>query len=450
MKSTFITKINIKGIKNIEDITLNFSNAINEGHINLDGSSVKAIYGPNGSGKSAIIHAMEIFYNLNIDKNFLINENIVEHIKHLINFNTNKFYISIDFILTDRDTTEIFEHCNYEMELVVRDNQDIEISKQKFQKYRVKNRINTKKEVIFDIGNGRMMESTINKKIIDEAIIYLEKRSLVEVIAEKIAFAFKKSKSISKEYDEAFDELASFYQLLASLRVVTDKDDEHHDFILNRLKRKKENDGSGSILQETPIVKTSLNDDYDHVSLSEKDIYKKYIENLFSFMLIFKPNLKSIDYNLKAYKKDMYLGEKIFNYGNYRVHAEFESAGIKKLISLYNIFYGMCHNRSILFIDELDSKINDVYLNKLIEYMTKYSKGQLVFTTHSTSPMEVLGKGKNKHSIDFMTSDGKLVSWVKSGNYSPSKQYKEGMIDGLPFNIEDFDFLPMFGEKDDE
>lgn len=449
MKTPFITKINIKGIKNVEDITLNFSNAINDGKINLTGSNVKAIYGPNGSGKSAIIHAIELFYNLNWDKNFLINENTVENIRHLINFKTNKFYMSIDFILTDRDTTEIYEHCNYEMELVVRSNQEVEISKQKFQKYRVKKRIETKKEVIFDIENGKIIESTIDKKILNEAIIYLEKRSLVEFISDKITFAYKEAGRVSEEYTKAFKCLECFYQLLGALQVVTDKDDEHHDFIFNRVKRKNQHDESGSILQEPSLIKTSLNNHYDRFSLEEEDKYKKYIESLFSFMVIFKPNLKSIDYNLKEYK-NMFIGEKIFNYGDYKVHVEFESAGIKKLISLYDMFYEMCHNRSILFIDELDSKINDVYLNKIIEYMIKYSKGQLVFTTHSVSPMEVLGKGKNKYSIDFMTSDGRLLSWVKNGNYSPSKQYKEGMIDGLPFNIEDFDFLPIFGEKDDE
>ena len=63
----------------------------------------------------------------------------------------------------------------------------------------------------------------------------------------------------------------------------------------------------------------------------------------------------------------------------------------------------------IVIIDELDSHINDIYLIKLVEYVSEYLDGQLIFTTHNVSPMEVL-KSK-KYGIDFMTQDGRVVSW---------------------------------------
>ena len=56
----------------------------------------------------------------------------------------------------------------------------------------------------------------------------------------------------------------------------------------------------------------------------------------------------------------------------------------------------------ITFIDELDSNINDVYLDKIIEYFILYGKGQLCFTSHNLSPMSVLKK--NKNAITFISS----------------------------------------------
>lgn len=50
----------------------------------------------------------------------------------------------------------------------------------------------------------------------------------------------------------------------------------------------------------------------------------------------------------------------------------------------------------IVFIDEFDSNIHDVYLCALLEYLMEYGKGQLCFTTHNVSPMDVLKHHKNQ------------------------------------------------------
>jgi hypothetical protein len=73
----------------------------------------------------------------------------------------------------------------------------------------------------------------------------------------------------------------------------------------------------------------------------------------------------------------------------------------------------------------------------------EYGEGQLCFTTHNVGPMEVLKR--HKKSIDFLSTNGKVTSWVKNGNYSPSHLYRNGMIDGSPFNVDSIDFIPIFG-----
>ena len=97
----------------------------------------------------------------------------------------------------------------------------------------------------------------------------------------------------------------------------------------------------------------------------------------------------------------------------------------------------------IVFIDELDSNLHDVYLCALLEYLMEYGEGQLCFTTHNVGPMDVLKQ--RKKSIDFLSEDHKIYSWKKNGNYSPSKLYRSGMIEGSPFNIDSIDFIGVFG-----
>jgi AAA15 family ATPase/GTPase len=131
------------------------------------------------------------------------------------------------------------------------------------------------------------------------------------------------------------------------------------------------------------------------------------------------------------------------NYGDYRVHIGFESTGIKRLIRIFD-YLTLAMDGKIVFIDEMDSNINDVYLCKIVEFFKLYGKGQLCFTTHSTSPMEVLKDSKN--SIDFLSSDSRIVPWKKNGNYTPESLYRRGMIEYLPFNIEAEDFLGILGD----
>ncbi|WP_155830946.1 hypothetical protein [Butyrivibrio sp. MB2005] len=52
-------------------------------------------------------------------------------------------------------------------------------------------------------------------------------------------------------------------------------------------------------------------------------------------------------------------------------------------------------------------------------------------------------KDSNK-SIDFLTRDNRIVPWVKNGNYSPDNSYRNGMIEGMPFNIDSSDFISIF------
>ena len=128
-------------------------------------------------------------------------------------------------------------------------------------------------------------------------------------------------------------------------------------------------------------------------------------------------------------------------YEGFSINSEFESTGIKKLIKLYAYLQEMVQG-GIVFIDELDSNLHDVYLCALLEYLMDYGQGQLCFTTHNVGPMDILKR--NKKSIDFLSIDNKIYPWKTNGNYSPAKLYRNGMIEGSPFNIDAIDFIDVF------
>ena len=134
-------------------------------------------------------------------------------------------------------------------------------------------------------------------------------------------------------------------------------------------------------------------------------------------------------------------------YDNYSISTEFESTGIKKLIKLF-IYLDIMAKGGIVFIDELDSNLHDVYLCALLEYLMDFGKGQLCFTTHNVGPMDILKK--HKKSIDFLSVDNKIYSWTSNGNYSPSKLYRTGMIEGSPFNIDSIDFIGIFDTDEED
>ena len=133
-------------------------------------------------------------------------------------------------------------------------------------------------------------------------------------------------------------------------------------------------------------------------------------------------------------------------YKDYTLDQKFESRGIKKIMELFE-YLDMSADGQITFIDELDANINDVYLDKLIEYFILYGNGQLCFTAHNLSPMSLLKR--NKESINFISSINTVHTWANNGNQTPARAYRNGFIEDSPFNVDASDFLGILGGDDE-
>ena len=211
------------------------------------------------------------------------------------------------------------------------------------------------------------------------------------------------------------------------------------------IKIDREDSHLGYALMDNPLKDDiPFNDsigNYDMIiSKNNLQIFEDYLRRMTEFLKIFKPNLRNIEYEKKEGKEEYYINI-LFVYDDYKVNYEFESMGIKNLFSLFTYFRALSEDE-VVVIDEIDTSIHDIYLNKLIEFFAVDGKGQLVFTAHNITLLQTLKK--YKHSIDFINENMEVISWIKNGNSSPFKSYKDGYIKGLPFNIKEYDFLEIF------
>ena len=73
---------------------------------------------------------------------------------------------------------------------------------------------------------------------------------------------------------------------------------------------------------------------------------------------------------------------------------KYESEGIKKIISILQLFIAIYNQPSItVAIDELDAGIFEYLLGEMLRVLSEKGKGQLVFTSHNLRPLETIDRG---------------------------------------------------------
>jgi hypothetical protein len=350
--------------------------------------------------------------------------------------------IKADFFYAEKgDKPEIY---SYEINLVYT-NSSFEIV---YEKYSRKSSEYAKENIIIESSNGGFTIYNLNKKLKDKFTNLLKKRSFAEIFFEFFKKEVYDSNGTSEELKQSYITIQPLYHFVLATRVILDVKDNHMSALANKADLLK--DAIEYTKKNLELLTTAYETGYSSKILFEDELeeYKAEAIKKTSFIKLFKPNIKAIKVESRLVKSSdeekVYAVNDFIDYGDYSIDIEMESVGIKKLMNLYALLKHLSIG-GILVIDELDSHINDVYLIKLIEYISKYSNGQLIFTTHNVSPMETLKSKRN--SIDFMSMSGTLSSWTQIGNYSPSKLYKKGMVQGLPFNVEAEDFIGVFDNE---
>lgn len=447
MKHIYLVNYRVKGIKTLEEeVSLSFYKKTITMPLDTKEYNIKGIYGINGSGKSGIVASVDILRNLLLDDGYLNNPMVQKNLDAIINKKSKELFIGADFLAEYKEKTYLYR---YEILLKKTVTDKYAISSEKLS-YRLatskKDDFNSLIEVkngiidYIDIKNDEELKNTF----IQSTLNLLSMSAVSSVFLDKM---YPYGEQISNII--SLDGVLLLIHLGIRMKVYMDQSDNHIDYLLkNMLMYTMESDKDDTYIDSLRKGALRLNrSSIDAISggtdLIAKPIYtfyEKKVKKLKDFIKIFKPDLTDISIDRKE-DGDNYVCNLNMVYGYYVVHTEFESTGVKKLIKLFDYLQFMVQG-GIVFIDEFDSNLHDVYLCALLEYLMEYGKGQLCFTTHNVGPMDVLKR--NKKSIDFLSIDHKIYPWTTNGNYSPSKLYRNGMIEGSPFNVDSIDFIGIF------
>ncbi|SDF72190.1 AAA family ATPase [Eubacterium pyruvativorans] len=444
MKVFHLVRYSVSGIKSIEDpIELSFYKKTYRKPLDTQNYNIKAIYGINGSGKSAIITSVQILKNIILFSDYLSNPLVQRNLDALVNKKTRCLQLEADYLVIAQDKNRLFR---YSIQINQNDENIFFISKEKL----AAKKPNSTSEftTIYEVTDGVLInveydhDNRLEETVKERTSNLLSSASFCSVFYSKII----KNSKFEQEIKSA--KLSYYVGLLSlfgnSIFVCMEEKDLHTGYFIE-----------DSLWGEDRLSQSNFNELLDHAyniqkaqlrTLDSNNIvvptkrfltFKKEIHRLQNFIQIFKSDLERIDIERKI-DVDVLICSLNMVYQDYSINAEFESTGIKKLIRLFSYLVRMVRG-GIVFIDEMDSNLHDVYLCALLEYLMEYGYGQLCFTTHNVGPMDVLKR--NKKSIDFLSEDHRIYSWKKNGNYSPAKLYRSGMIYGSPFNIEDIDFI---------
>lgn len=441
-----IMRIEVRGIKGIKDkISFDFENQTISKKI-FEEPAIKAIYGTNGSGKTAFLTAVDIYRNLCSDSFYLLKSDNSVSLKKLINKQTKCFGINVYFITEDAVAYihRLSINANTDKPYIEEEEIDRIIGKTINGDYEAILRIKNAECVVYKASETDSYKKT--DEIIKEAISKVsEYRSVVTLIGDEI-FRFR----IMKVFDsEDMDKPLDYKSALAAIIITRLLSQETGVYLAASDKHKEVTEDN--LLEYAEVLKSKFSEP-DKVFMNQNEIivpvsriedFEDHIRNVYKFIRLFKPNLKDINL-VKVLEGERYRCRMEMVYPDYTVDYEYESAGIKNLIYMYDCLENSSKG-GISFIDEMDVNINEVYLERLCSYFMKYGKGQLCITIHNTAPMKIL-KNK-KHSLDFINCSQEAIAWIRNGSKSPTNDYKDGIIPGIPFNVNDFDFIEVFGEN---
>lgn len=424
----YLLEFRLKGIKNIEkEIAINFYKQ-DIRKFNRDNYNVKGIFGRNGIGKTAIIKGIEILRNIVLDNDYLILKNSL--LNEMINKKLKKCHLSTEFLVIDEEKRKhIFEH-SIDLKL---ENGKIIITKEIINKKKL-DRKEISRTLIIENGEINKSKSNYFKNLdgIEKlSMNLLDRKSIVKLLVNDIVKG-RKNRLESEKFEFIY-----LYVLYSKINVFTHLEDSHYKMVSVNFENQ-------NWLDKIYIDYINQEGKKRNILLKTKEeinFLKKSLKRKEKFLKLFNPEIEKIEFEKKDFDEKYYEIEYIFCYKEYKINFEYESMGMKSLFRLFDVL-DTVNNGGIVFVDEIDMSIHDLYLNRLIEFFAENGKGQFVFTAHNTSILDTLKKYKN--SIDFVTEYQEIKPWIKNGNYSPRKQYLEGMLPNMPYNIEYYDFFEIF------
>lgn len=432
-----IEKIRIQNFKNVEDGTVTFRNGNT-----FDHGSVLGIYGQNGSGKTALIESLQLL------KFCMMGNPIPERYIKMINVNSESS--SFEFLFYDQNESGSFQ-ISYSFDLSkgvaeTEGNNPLDENRIRFipaigrqmLSYSVRNTPGERKKTKVLYNDSYTDESSLAEQI--------KKSFHCDADPVDIIYAVRKAGESGRSFlfsnylyqltrENENEENAVLHSLIrfANEYLFIIRNEEsgiinlHGGMPFNFYLSKPEERNFGSVL--LPF------DGNVNVPAEIVDVAEKTIVSLNAVLPDLVPGL-----TIKIER----LGESLDQNGNKVVNVilvsvkngkpiplEYESEGIKKIISVLNLLIA-CFNRPeiVVAIDEIDSGIYEYLLGEILQVMSEGAKGQLVFTSHNLRPLEVL----NSKDVLFTTTNPANryihMKYLKRTNNLRDTYYREIQLDG--------------------
>ncbi len=443
VNDAYLLRLEIAGIKNIEKpIEISFYKKTIKNDFDPDQYRIKAIYGENGSGKTAVMMAVSILKKILLNKNYLSDSVNQKLFIENINKKTKSGHIEVEYYFRSQDGSFIYR---YRVDFEIRDDERVYLTAERLDR-KSGNYTQNQYSPVFEVKNGVLLHfgsDLLFSYSKEKSLNLLEQRSFATFAADIIIAGYDRASLPSLH-------LRCLILFAAKIDVYIDGEDDHSNYIYRNLPAPVRDNvlkEAEELLSYAWISPAGKNGEEVIIPKASFDSYQKRVSRLTAFIRLFKTDLKQIEIDTKEIGDDLYLCNLVMIYDGYELDAEYESRGIRKLMSLFDVLDAAARG-NICFIDELDSNINDVYLIKLIEYFQYYGKGQLCFTAHNLSPMSVLRNSRN--SISFLSGINTVHTWTSNGNQNPEHAYRDGFIEDSPFNVDASDFLGILGGDDEQ
>ncbi len=406
-----IEKITIENFKNVKYGTLDLEN-----HRKNYQASIVGIYGQNGSGKTALIDALQVL------KYALCGKMLPRKYADYIHVEADCAILQFQFKMQAKEIDYTIWY-QFSLRKVIDELQveetDVEADeKEKVQIYdEVLSFAYTSKEEKARKGaliDTRVSEVFIPKSKYSELLGTVASDITEWLVTKRLTMTQGRSFIFSREMINAFRKYCkneNYLSVIEGLYAFGNKE----LFVINT-------ENSGLISMNTLPLAFKYKENHSEivgnltlplnkpVSISEDATVwvKKIIENMNIVLEAIVPGLTMSLVDLgPSVSKEGKIGRLVQLMSlknNKAIPFQYESEGIKKIVSVLQLLIVVYNNPSItVAIDELDSGIFEYLLGELLHIISEKGKGQLIFTSHNLRPLETIDKG----FIAFTTTNPK-------------------------------------------
>ena len=370
-------------------------------------SPLLGIYGQNGSGKTSALLALRIIQFL------LSGRELRPTICDYIQTGFESFTIAIDFLVRRGDT---YSYATYEIEIGRAKNRSVRVYSEKlsFTKFAEGER---KANLFSFTAPDKINPAFLKRMDAKNQAIYRyvcvhdtgnENEGMTavysSVFSKNLSALLEGNKEAFPDYYNLVVDLQTFAESRLAIYSISYFNENDQVGIRLRLKEEKGDDPSRFICQDL-FIPFAIN----QLPRAQFEVLKTNLDRINKVMPAIIPNYKVEIINVMVPDPRKMDPESSFinfvlasNRGNGPVPLQYESNGIKKIISILSGFIDAYnHEGCTMVVDELDSGIFEYLLGELVYAFGSFGMGQLIFTSHN---MRVLEKLSHKH-VFFSTTD---------------------------------------------